>query len=127
MIFAYHRYPWRIHGVTYRHANHANIHVRGYKEEGTTTATPFDMVMMHDLDRYHLVMDVIDRVPTLGSHTAGLRQLMVDTHRRARSWTRDHGEDLPEVVDWAWVGGASPEPGASPSTTAQPESPTDDN
>ena len=94
-------YPWLIHRLTYRRTNHANIHVRGYMEEGTTT-TPFDMVMMNDLDRYHLVMDVIDRVPGLGSRAAGLRQLMVDTRRRAREWTRQHGEDLPEVRDWAW-------------------------
>ena len=108
MIFAYHGYPWLIHRLTYRRTNHANIHVRGYKEEGTTT-TPFDMVMMNDLDRYHLVMDVIDRVPGLGSRAAALRQLMVDTRRRARAWTREHGEDLPEVRDWSWDGA---EPGA---------------
>ena len=125
VIFAYHGYPWLIHRLTYRRTNHHNIHVRGYKEEGTTT-TPFDMVMMNDLDRYHLVMDVIDRVPGLGSRAAGLRQLMGDTRRRARAWTREHGEDLPEVRDWSWDG-AQPERGASPSTTAQPASPTDDN
>jgi hypothetical protein len=87
VLFAYHGYPWLIHRLTYRRTNHANIHVRGYKEEGTTT-TPFDMVMMNDLDRYHLVMDVIDRVPGLGQRAAGLRQEMVDTRRRARAWTR---------------------------------------
>ena len=103
VIFAYHGYPWLIHRLTYRRANHPNIHVRGYKEEGTTT-TPFDMVMMNDLDRYHLVMDVIDRVPGLGSRAAVVRQLMDDTRRRARAWTREHGEDLPEVRDWAWPG-----------------------
>ena len=70
MIFAYHGYPWLIHRLTYRRTNHANIHVRGYKEEGTTT-TPFDMVMLNDLDRFHLVMDVIDRVPGLGSQRCG--------------------------------------------------------
>ena len=106
MIFAYHGYPWLIHRLTYRRTNHHNIHVRGYKEEGTTT-TPFDMVMMNDLDRYHLVMDVIDRVPGLGSRAAGLRQLMGDTRRRARAWTREHGEDLPEVRDWSWDGDAA--------------------
>ena len=84
--------------------------MRGYKEEGTTT-TPFDMVMMNDLDRYHLVMDVIDRVPGLGSRGRRLRQLMVDTRRRARQWTREHGEDLPEVRDWAWDPAADPGPG----------------
>ncbi|HTW16852.1 MAG TPA: phosphoketolase family protein [Nocardioides sp.] len=104
VIFAYHGYPWLIHRLTYRRRNHENLHVRGYKEEGTTT-TPFDMVMMNDLDRYHLVMDVIDRVPGLASRAASLRQRMVDTRRRAREWTRTHGEDLPEVRDWAWSAG----------------------
>jgi len=103
VIFAYHGYPWLIHRLTYRRANHQNIHVRGYKEEGTTT-TPFDMVMMNDLDRYHLVMDVVDRVPGLGSRAAAVRQLMDDTRRRARAWTREYGEDLPEVRDWVWPG-----------------------
>ena len=95
--------------------------MRGYKEEGTTT-TPFDMVMMNDLDRFHLVMDVIDRVPALGSHAASLRQEMGDTRRRARAWTREHGEDIPEVRDWSWAD-APPGAGASPSTTAEPRQP----
>jgi len=99
--------------------------VRGYKEEGTTT-TPFDMVMMNDLDRFHLVMDVIDRVPSLGSHAAALRQEMGDMRRRARSWTREHGEDLPEVRDWSWSD-TQPERGASPSTTAAAADTGDDN
>src|SRR5207244_1543016 len=77
VIFAYHGYPWLIHRLTYRRTNHHNIHVRGYKEEGTTT-TPFDMVMLNDLDRFHLVMDVIDRVPSLGGSAATLRQEMAD-------------------------------------------------
>jgi xylulose-5-phosphate/fructose-6-phosphate phosphoketolase len=116
VIFAYHGYPWLIHRLTYRHTNHANFHVRGYKEEGTTT-TPFDMVMLNDLDRYHLVMDVIDRVPGLATRAAGVRQLMVDTRRRARQWTREYGEDLPEVRDWTWTGPAAGlERGGSPST-----------
>jgi xylulose-5-phosphate/fructose-6-phosphate phosphoketolase len=102
VVFAYHGYPWLIHRLTYRRTNHANLHVRGYKEEGTTT-TPFDMVMLNDLDRYHLVMDVIDRVPGLIDRAGHVRQLMVDSRRRARAWTRDHGEDLPEVRDWAWA------------------------
>jgi xylulose-5-phosphate/fructose-6-phosphate phosphoketolase len=101
IVFAYHGYPWLIHRLTYRRANHHNLHVRGYKEEGTTT-TPFDMVMLNDLDRFHLVMDVIDRVPGLGTRAAALRQQMVDTRLRARRWTREHGEDLPEVRDWVW-------------------------
>jgi xylulose-5-phosphate/fructose-6-phosphate phosphoketolase len=103
IVFAYHGYPWLIHRLTYRHTDHANLHVRGYKEEGTTT-TPFDMAMMNDLDRYRLVLDVIDRVPGLGPRAAGVRQLMVDTRRRARLWTREHGDDLPEVRDWTWPG-----------------------
>jgi xylulose-5-phosphate/fructose-6-phosphate phosphoketolase len=101
VLFAYHGYPWLIHRLTYRRTNHANLHVRGYKEEGTTT-TPFDMVMLNDLDRYHLVMDVIDRVPSLGSRAAGLRQQMADERVRARAYTRREGEDAPEVRDWTW-------------------------
>ncbi|OZM75881.1 phosphoketolase [Pseudonocardia sp. MH-G8] len=103
VIFAYHGYPWLIHRLTYRRRNHANLHVRGYKEEGTTT-TPFDMVMLNDLDRYHLVMDVIDRVPGLAVRHAGLRQEMVDQRLRCRRHTRVHGEDAPEVADWVWPG-----------------------
>ena len=103
VIFAFHGYPWLIHRLAYRRRNHAQMHVRGYKEEGTTT-TPFDMVMLNDLDRFHLVMDVIDRVPTLGARAAGLRQEMVDLRLTARAWTRAHGEDLPEVAQWTWVG-----------------------
>jgi xylulose-5-phosphate/fructose-6-phosphate phosphoketolase len=101
VIFAYHGYPWLIHRLTYRRTNHHNIHVRGYKEEGTTT-TPFDMVMLNDLDRYHLVMDVIDRVPGLGERHAALRQQMEDTRLRLRAYTREVGDDAPEVRDWAW-------------------------
>ncbi|NJD26799.1 MAG: phosphoketolase family protein [Chloroflexi bacterium] len=101
IVFAYHGYPWLIHRLTYRRTNHDNLHVRGYKEEGTTT-TPFDMVMLNDLDRYHLVMDVIDRVPELADRAGHVRQLMVDSRLRARAWTREHGEDLPEVRDWTW-------------------------
>ncbi|RNI23835.1 phosphoketolase family protein [Flexivirga caeni] len=101
VVFAYHGYPWLIHRLTYRRTNHDNLHVRGYREAGTTT-TPFDMVMMNDMDRFHLVMDVIDRVPSLGSRAAELRQQMVDARRRAKEWTRAHGEDLPEVQDWTW-------------------------
>jgi xylulose-5-phosphate/fructose-6-phosphate phosphoketolase len=101
VIFAYHGYPWLIHRLTYRRRNHANIHVRGYKEEGTTT-TPFDMVMLNDLDRFHLVMDVIDRVPGLDERAAHLRQDMVDRRVRARAHTREHGDDDPEIRDWVW-------------------------
>ena len=102
VIFAYHGYPWLIHRLTYRRANHPNIHVRGYKEEGTVT-TPFDMVMRNDLDRFHLVMDVIDRVPGLGSHAASIRQHLVDERLRARAYTREHGEDPPEISGWRWA------------------------
>ena len=101
VIFAYHGYPWLIHRLTYRRTNHANLHVRGYKEEGTTT-TPFDMVMLNDLDRFHLVMDVIDRVPSLGSAAATLRQRMVDARLAARAYTRVHGEDDPDIAGWSW-------------------------
>jgi len=101
IVFAYHGYPWLIHRLTYRRTNHANLHVRGYKEEGTTT-TPFDMVMLNDLDRYHLVIDVIDRVPGLGPRAAHVRQLMVDRRLEARAYTRETGEDAPEVRDWTW-------------------------
>jgi xylulose-5-phosphate/fructose-6-phosphate phosphoketolase len=101
VIFAYHGYPWLIHRLTYSRTNHHNIHVRGYKEEGTTT-TPFDMVMLNDLDRFHLVMDVIDRVPGLGSRLAPLRQEMEDARLAARRYTRDHGEDDPAISGWTW-------------------------
>ncbi len=109
VIFAYHGYPWLIHRLTYRRTNHHNIHVRGYKEEGTTT-TPFDMVMLNDLDRFHLVIDVIDRVPGLGERAAGLRQEMADARLRARAYTREVGDDEPAVRDWTW-------PGAPPAST----------
>jgi xylulose-5-phosphate/fructose-6-phosphate phosphoketolase len=101
IVFAYHGYPWLIHRLTYRRTNHANLHVRGYKEEGTTT-TPFDMVMLNDLDRYHLVIDVIDRVPGLGPRAGHVRQLMVDKRIEARAYTRMEGEDAPEIAGWAW-------------------------
>jgi xylulose-5-phosphate/fructose-6-phosphate phosphoketolase len=102
IVFAYHGYPWLIHRLTYRRTNHDNLHVRGYKEEGTTT-TPFDMVMLNDLDRFHLVMDVIDRVPGLADRAGHVRQAMVDARARARAWTREHGEDAPDVRDWTWT------------------------
>jgi xylulose-5-phosphate/fructose-6-phosphate phosphoketolase len=101
VIFAYHGYPWLIHRLTYRRANHHNLHVRGYKEEGTTT-TPFDMVMLNDMDRFHLVIDVIDRVPGLGPRSAHLRQQMVDERLRHRAYTREHGDDSPDVREWTW-------------------------
>ena len=101
VVFAYHGYPSLIHRLTYRRNNHRNFHVRGYKEEGTTT-TPFDMVMLNDLDRFQLVMDVIDRVPTLGSRAAILRQQMADARLAARAYTREHGEDDPAISNWVW-------------------------
>jgi xylulose-5-phosphate/fructose-6-phosphate phosphoketolase len=103
VIFAYHGYPWLIHRLTYRRNNHHNLHVRGYKEEGTTT-TPFDMVMLNDLDRFHLVMDVIDRVPSLGARAATQRQEMADARLAARAYTREHGEDDPAITNWTWPG-----------------------
>jgi xylulose-5-phosphate/fructose-6-phosphate phosphoketolase len=99
VIFAYHGYPWLIHRLTYRRHNHHNLHVRGYMEEGTTT-TPFDMVMLNGLDRFHLVVDVIDRVPGLGEKVAELRQEMIDERLRHRAHTREMGEDAPDVRDW---------------------------
>ncbi|WP_106403600.1 phosphoketolase family protein [Actinocorallia populi] len=99
VIFAFHGYPWLVHRMTYRRHGHANLHVRGYKERGTTT-TPFDMVMLNDLDRFHLVMDVIDRVPGLGGKVAPLRQRMADERLRCRAYTRAHGEDDPLVSGW---------------------------
>ncbi|GAB3979590.1 phosphoketolase family protein [Actinoallomurus acanthiterrae] len=104
VIFAFHGYPYLIHRLTYRRHGHDHLHVRGYKEEGTTT-TPFDMVMMNDLDRFHLVMDVIDRLPQLGGRAAHVRQQMTDRRIRARAYTREHGEDTPDVADWVWPHG----------------------
>jgi xylulose-5-phosphate/fructose-6-phosphate phosphoketolase len=103
VIFAYHGYPWLIHRLTYRRTNHDGFHVRGYKEEGTTT-TPFDMVMLNDMDRFHLVMDVIDRVPGLATRASRVRQLMVDERMRHRAYTRAVGDDAPDVRDWVWPG-----------------------
>jgi xylulose-5-phosphate/fructose-6-phosphate phosphoketolase len=103
VIFAYHGYPWLIHRLTYKRHGHDHLHVRGYKEEGTTT-TPFDMVMLNDVDRFHLVMDVIDRVPGLGTRAAELRQEMADERLRHREYTREVGVDPPDVNDWTWPG-----------------------
>lgn len=103
VIFAYHGYPWLIHRLAYRRTGHAQLHVRGYKESGTTT-TPFDMVVRNDLDRYRLVMDVVDRVPGLGVRAAAVRQRMADVRARHHDWIREHGTDLPEVADWTWTG-----------------------
>jgi xylulose-5-phosphate/fructose-6-phosphate phosphoketolase len=101
IIFAYHGYPWLIHRLTYRRHNHRNLHVRGYKEEGTTT-TPFEMVVMNEMDRYHLVIDVIDRVPGLGATAAYLRQEMTDNLIEHAKYTQKYGDDSPAVKDWTW-------------------------
>jgi xylulose-5-phosphate/fructose-6-phosphate phosphoketolase len=101
VIFAYHGYPWLIHRLTYKRNGHEQLHVRGFIEKGTTT-TPFDMVMLNDLDRFKLAIDVLDRVPGLAGTHAEFRQELEDSRIRARAYTREHGEDIPEVADWAW-------------------------
>ncbi|MCD6733477.1 MAG: phosphoketolase family protein [Burkholderiaceae bacterium] len=103
VIFAYHGYPWLIHRLAYRRTNHDNLHVRGYKEEGTTT-TPFDMTVLNDLDRFHLVSDVIDRVPSLGYRAAHVKQLMRDKRTEHKQYIVEHGEDMPEIREWMWPG-----------------------
>jgi xylulose-5-phosphate/fructose-6-phosphate phosphoketolase len=104
IIFAFHGYPWLIHRLTYRRTNHGNLHVRGYKEEGTTT-TPFDMVVLNEMDRFHLVEDVIDRLPQLGSQAAYLKQALRNKLLDHREYICRHGDDMPEVRDWKWGGG----------------------
>ncbi len=101
IVFAFHGYPWLIHRLTYRRANHHNLHVRGYKEEGTTT-TPFDMVVLNDLDRFHLVADVIDRVPRLGPRAAHVKQYIRDKLLDHKAYIAQHGEDMPEIREWRW-------------------------
>jgi xylulose-5-phosphate/fructose-6-phosphate phosphoketolase len=103
IIFAFHGYPWLIHRLTYRRTNHRNLHVRGYKEEGTTT-TPFDMVVLNDLDRFHLVADVLDRIPSLGSRVAYVKQLLRDKLLDHKAYVWEHGQDMPEVREWRWRG-----------------------
>jgi xylulose-5-phosphate/fructose-6-phosphate phosphoketolase len=103
IIFAFHGYPWLIHRLTYRRTNHENLHVRGYKEEGTTT-TPFDMVVRNDLDRFHLVADVIDRVPGLGTTAAYAKQTIRDKLIEHRQYIERYGEDMPEIREWTWSG-----------------------
>jgi xylulose-5-phosphate/fructose-6-phosphate phosphoketolase len=102
VIFAYHGYPWLIHRLTYRRNNHRNIHVRGYKEEGTIT-TPFDMAVLNDLDRFHLASDAIERLPQLGSRAAYLKQYLVDQLNEHRSYIRRNGEDMPSIKNWRWT------------------------
>jgi len=101
VIFAFHGYPWLIHRLTYRRANHHNIHVRGYKEEGTIT-TPFDMTVLNDLDRFHLVMDAIDRLPQTGARGLLLKRLLADKLLEHKQYIEKHGEDMPEIRDWKW-------------------------
>ncbi|MBN2700484.1 MAG: phosphoketolase family protein [Methylohalobius sp. ZOD2] len=103
IVFAYHGYPWLIHRLSYRRTNHKNMHVRGYKEEGTTT-TPFDMTVLNDIDRFHLAMDVIDRVPKLGPQAAHVKQLLRDKLIEHRRYINFHGQDMPEILNWQWPG-----------------------
>ena len=117
VIFAYHGYPQLIHRLTYRRHGHHNFHVRGYKEEGTTT-TPFDMVMLNDLDRFHLVMDAIDRVPGLSSSAGHVRQLMADKRISCRAYTREQGEDAPEITGWRWPSSDRATPAPSPTMSS---------
>jgi xylulose-5-phosphate/fructose-6-phosphate phosphoketolase len=104
VIFAYHGYPWLIHRLTYRRTNHGNFHVRGYKEEGTIT-TPFDMAVLNDLDRFHLVMDAVDRLPQLGSQIGYIKQDCLDKLVAHKEYIYKHGEDMPEIRDWRWHDG----------------------
>lgn len=121
VIFAYHGYPFLIHRLTYRRTNHHNLHVRGFVEEGTTT-TPFDMTVLNRLDRYHLAMDVIDRVPRLRAVSGGARERFKDTLVRHRQYVRSTGEDLPEVRNWSWDGAAAPRHGTEAPERNAPES-----
>jgi xylulose-5-phosphate/fructose-6-phosphate phosphoketolase len=104
VIFAFHGYPALIHRLTYKRAGHDQLHVHGFQERGTTT-TPFDMVMLNDLDRYRLAIAVLDRVPGLAAANPELRQELEEARTRARDYTREHGEDTPEVADWRWPAG----------------------
>jgi xylulose-5-phosphate/fructose-6-phosphate phosphoketolase len=101
VIFAFHGYPALIHRLTYRRSNHENFHVRGYQEEGTIT-TAFDMTVLNQLDRFHLVLGALDRLPHLGEHQHALRQLLEDKLREHRQYIRQHGEDMPEIRQWRW-------------------------
>ncbi|HEY0582467.1 MAG TPA: phosphoketolase, partial [Chloroflexota bacterium] len=104
VIFAYHGYPWLIHRLTYRRGNHANLHVRGFKEEGTTT-TPFDMVVRNDLDRFHLATDVVNRVPRLAPIGGYAKQTFRDRLIEHRQYVEQYGDDLPAIRDWRWQRG----------------------
>ena len=100
-MVAFHGYPWLIHRLTYRRTNHKNIHVRGYKEEGTIT-TNFDMTVLNQMDRYHLVIDVIDRLPQFGHSGDSLKQMMQDKLTLHKEYINKHGEDMPEILNWKW-------------------------
>jgi xylulose-5-phosphate/fructose-6-phosphate phosphoketolase len=106
VIFAFHAYPWLIHRLVYRRTNHKNFHVRGYKEEGTIT-TPFDMTVMNDLDRFHLAIDVVDRLPQTGGKGVYLKQRLKEKLIEHKLYIRKHGQDMPEVRDWKWSAGAA--------------------
>lgn len=106
VVFAFHGYPWLIHRLAYRRTNHHNLHVRGYKEEGTIT-TPFDMAVLNDLDRFHLVMDTVDRLPHTGAAGAALKARLAAKLVEHHRYIREHDQDLPEVRNWRWKGGKS--------------------
>jgi xylulose-5-phosphate/fructose-6-phosphate phosphoketolase len=107
VVFAYHGYPWLIHRLTYRRTNHANLHVRGYVEEGTTT-TPFDICVMNGIDRFSLAILAIDRIPRLHDVSAHAREALSDRLIEHRQYVRTHGIDLPEIRDWSWSGSGGP-------------------
>jgi xylulose-5-phosphate/fructose-6-phosphate phosphoketolase len=115
IIFAFHGYPWLIHRLTYRRTNHGNIHVRGYKEEGTTT-TPFDMVVLNQLDRFHLVDDVIDRLPQLGARAAYFKQAIDEKLIEHKQYIQEHGDDMPAISNWMWGVKEKPSAGRGTST-----------
>jgi len=122
IVFAFHGYPWLIHRLTYRRTNHQNLHVRGYKEEGTTT-TPFDMCVLNDLDRFHLVQDVIDRVPKLGARAAYAKQAIRDKLIEHKQYIAEHGDDMPEISGWTW---GQRRPSARPVSSTESDNVTDE-
>jgi xylulose-5-phosphate/fructose-6-phosphate phosphoketolase len=119
VIFAYHGYPWLIHRLTYRRTNHRNLHVRGYKEEGTTT-TPFDMCVLNQIDRFNLAIDVIDRVPRLRGTSAHVREELKDKLLEHRQYIRVHGEDMPEITQWQWSAVPGPDDQLSDEAREEP-------